>query len=177
MEKIVEIPEGVNIRYEKNILTVTGPKGELNREFVHPHVELKTEGGKAIVSSKDERRKNKAVVGTWAAHIKNMIIGVQKGWEAKLKLVYSHFPIKISVEGNKVKISNFLGERNSRFAQILDNTKVEIKGSEIIITGIDKEKVGQTAANIELTAKVKGFDKRVFQDGCHLVQKTQPVEG
>ena len=169
MEKIVEIPEGVNIRYEKNILTVTGPKGELNREFVHPHVELKTEGGKAIVSSKDERRKNKAVVGTWAAHIKNMIIGVQKGWEAKLKVVYSHFPIKISVEGNKVKISNF--------AQIIEDTKVEIKGSEIIITGMDKEKVGQTAANIELTAKVKGFDKRVFQDGCHLIQKTQPVEG
>ena len=173
----MEIPEGVNIRYENNILTVTGPKGELKREFVHPCVELKIEGSKVIISSKNERRKNKAVVGTWAAHIKNMIIGIQKGWKAKLKVVYSHFPIKISVEGNKVKISNFLGERNSRFAQIIDDTKVKIKGSEIIITGIDKEKVGQTAANIELTVKVKGFDRRVFQDGCHLVQKTQPVEG
>lgn len=177
MEKTVEIPEGVNVKYENNILTVTGPKGELKRELVNPYVSLKLEGNKAIVSCKDERRKIKAVVGTWAAHINNMIIGVQKGWEAKLKVVYSHFPIKISVEGNKVKISNFLGERNSRFADIIGDTKVEIKGSEIIITGTDKEKVGQTAANIELTAKVKGFDKRVFQDGCHLIQKAQPIEG
>lgn len=175
MEKIVEIPEGVEARLENGELIVSGPKGELRREFRSPFVEMKIADGKISISS-DDRRKNKALVGTWASHARNMITGVTKGYEARLKIVYSHFPIKFSVQGDKAVIQNFLGERNERTVRIKGNVKVELKKDEVVITGISKEEVGQAAADIENSARVTKFDRRVFQDGLHLIQKATPVE-
>lgn len=68
-------------------------------------------------------------------------------------------------------IQNFLGERYPRKAEILETVKVEVKGEIITVTGIDKEKVGQTAANIERATKVKNRDIRVFQDGIYIVKR------
>ena len=68
-------------------------------------------------------------------------------------------------------INNFLGERKPRSARILPGAKVEIGKDEVSITGIDKEQVGQTMANIEQATKVRGFDIRIFQDGIYLVDK------
>jgi len=81
------------------------------------------------------------------------------------------FPIKTSVEGNEFVIQNFLGERSPRKAKILENVKVETMGDNVTVSGIDKEKVGQTAANIERATKVKHRDIRVFQDGVYLISK------
>ena len=100
-----------------------------------------------------------------------MIKGVTEGYECKMKTVFSHFPIKTSVEGNQLIIQNFLGERFSRKADILENVKIDIKGENLTVTGIDKEKVGQTAANIERATKVKNRDIRVFQDGIYIVKR------
>jgi len=173
MQKIVEIPEGVSVGLEEGNLVVRGPKGELKRKF--SGVKLDVQEGKAIFTS-GERRKEKSLAGTWSAHLRNMIIGVTQEWEARLKVVYSHFPMKFNVEGNKLIIQNFMGERKARTAKIYDNAGVEVRKDEVVITGIDKEEVGQTAANIELATKVKGYDRRVFQDGCHLIQKCKPIE-
>ena len=68
-------------------------------------------------------------------------------------------------------IQNFLGERYARKADILETVKVEVKAEIITVTGIDKEKVGQTAANIERATKVKNRDIRVFQDGIYIVKR------
>ena len=176
MIKKVEIPEGVEVRLESGELSVKGPKGELRRVFLNPNVKMEIKGNEITISSDSDRRKTKAIVGTWASHCRNMITGVTQGWEAKLKIVYSHFPIKFNVQGNTAVIQNFLGERKDRTARIYDGTTVDVKKDEIIVRGIDKEAVGQTAANIETAAKVKGFDRRVFQDGIHLVQKCSPIE-
>ena len=56
------------------------------------------------------------------------------------------------------------------------DVKVEAKKDVVVVTGNDREEVGQASATIELGAKVKGYDKRVFQDGIHLIQKTSPIE-
>ena len=185
-EKAVQIPEGIDVRIEREgsrqgrlraaVLAVKGPKGEMKREFSHPAARAEIKEGTVIFSSDSERKKDRAIVGTWAAHFRNMCAGVSGGWEARLKVVYSHFPMKLSVEGNRVIIGNFLGERKNREAKIVGKAKVEIAKDEIIITGIDKEEVGLTAANIERAAKVQGYDRRVFQDGCHLMQKARPAE-
>jgi large subunit ribosomal protein L6 len=101
-----------------------------------------------------------------------MIKGVVEGFECKLKIVYAHFPIQVKVEGDKVLIINFLGEKKPRKAQIVGKeTKVKVTSDEIIITGIDKEAVGQTAANIEQATRIKGYDPRVFQDGIYITVK------
>ena len=170
-EKTVDIPEGVNASKQGNNLVVTGPKGQLEREFKHHIVKLEIKDNKINVSSKDDRRKLKALVGTWAALAKNIVTGVDKEWEVRLKSVYSHFPMKLAVEGNKFVIQNFLGEKAPRSAKIVEGTNVKVDKDYIIITGIDREKVGQTGANIEIAAKVVGYDRRIFQDGCYLVQK------
>jgi len=89
-----------------------------------------------------------------------------------MKTVYSHFPIQVKTEGNQVLIANFLGEKKTRKANIRGNSKVTIKGDQVIINGINREDVGQTAANIRMATKIKRFDPRVFQDGIYLVESS-----
>ncbi len=168
----VEVPEGVNVEIlEGGKIKVSGPLGTLERELYHPKVRVRRENSEIIVDTILPRKKDVAIAGTIAAHIRNMIKGVTKGYTYKLKIVYAHFPMKVTVKGDQVIIENFLGERSPRFAKILPGVKVEIRGEEIIVTGIDKEKVGQTAANIELATRVRDRDVRKFQDGIYIVSK------
>ena len=176
MEKTVEIPKGIEARIEKHELSVKGPKGELRRKLYHPNAKVEIKEGVIVFSTPSKRKRDRAMVGTWTAHFKNMCTGVTKGWEARLKIIYSHFPIKVNVDGKKVVIGNFLGERSNRQAEIVGAVKVQVDKDEIIVTGVDKEDVGQTAARIEAAAKVQGFDRRIFQDGCHLFQKAKPLD-
>lgn len=176
MEKSVEIPEGVSVKLEARELIVSGPRGELRKNLRGSPVRLELSGSRATFSSESERRRMKAHAGTWAAHLRNMITGVTRGWEARLKIVYSHFPMKFTVEGGRVRIGNFLGERRDRTARLMGEVSVELKKDVVVVTGSDRDEVGQAAAVIELAAKVKGYDRRVFQDGIHLIQKTRPME-
>jgi large subunit ribosomal protein L6 len=167
----VEIPEGVAVTVDGNTVTVKGPKGEVSRQLSYPEIEIKKEESQLIVNSRLDRKQHRAMVGTLAAHISNMIAGVSRGYEYKMKVVYSHFPIQLKEASNELIITNFLGERKSRSATILPGAKVEIGKDEVTITGIDKEQVGQTMANIEQATRVRGFDIRIFQDGIYLVDK------
>ena len=176
MEKAVQIPDGVTVKLEGSMLMVSGPRGELKRSIRASPIKLELSGSTATFSSEGERRKVRSHAGTWASHLRNMITGVTQGWEARLKIVYSHFPMKFSVEGDRVKIGNFLGERKDRMVRVRGSVKVELKKDVVIVTGNDREEVGQAAAVIEQAAKVRGYDKRVFQDGIHLIRKTAPIE-
>jgi len=170
IEKIT-VPDNVTVTIENNNVVVKGEKGTLSRVFSHPNIHLKIDGKILEISCKLPRKKDKALLNTFVAHIKNMIKGVTVGFEYKMKTVFSHFPIKTSVEGKVVLIQNFLGERSPRRAEILEGVTVEPKGDDITVKGIDKEKVGQTIANIERATKVKNRDVRVFQDGVYKVVK------
>ncbi|MET1159413.1 MAG: 50S ribosomal protein L6 [Thermoprotei archaeon] len=168
----VEIPEGVDIEINGLVVTVKGPKGELRRDFSHARgVIIRKENNKVLVETYFANRRKKALVGTIASHIENMIKGVTKGYRYKLKIIYSHFPVTVIVdEKNRVvRIKNFLGEKADRIAKIVgDDVKVRVEGEDIIVEGIDIEHVGQTAANIELATKVKDKDRRVFVDGIYI---------
>lgn len=176
MEKTVEIPDGVKVSFEENVLVVSGPEGEIRKRFIKGPLKVSQKKNEITFSVDSTRRKKISRVGTWASHLRNMIIGVTKGWEAKSKLVYSHFPVKLKVEGDKVSIQNFMGEQRSRESNIIGDTEVKIQKDELTITGINKEDVGQTAANLEIVTKVKNKDKRVYQDGIYIVQKPKPQE-
>ncbi|MCK5112218.1 MAG: 50S ribosomal protein L6 [Thermoplasmatales archaeon] len=168
----IEIPNGVEVSLEEKMTHVKGEKGSLSKMLSHPKIDLKVKNNIVEIScSKSPHRKEKALMGTFAAHIRNMIKGVTEGFEYKMKTVYAHFPIKTSVEGNEFVIQNFLGERSPRKAKILENVKVETMGDNVTVSGIDKDKVGQTVANIERATKVKHRDIRVFQDGVYLISK------
>ncbi len=168
----VEIPENVTVEINGLRVKVSGPKGVLERDFSHARdVHIRIEDNKVIVETYFANRRKKALVGTIASHIENMIKGVVKGYRYKLKIIYSHFPITVEVdEKNRiVRIKNFLGEKADRIAKIIgDDVKVTVKGDDVIVEGMDIEHVGQTAANIELATKVKDKDRRVFADGIYI---------
>jgi len=166
------IPSDVQITMDGKTVHVKGPKGASSRLLDHPKITVTLSGATVTVScTQSPHRKEKALVGTYKAHIRNMIKGVTVGYETKMKTVFSHFPIKNSVEGNTLLIHNFLGERAPRKADILPDVKVDIKAETITVSGVDKEKVGQTAANIERATKVKNRDIRVFQDGIYIIKR------
>lgn len=111
------------------------------------------------------------MVGTLASHCSNMCTGVAKGYLYSMKVVYSHFPIQIKVIGETLEIVNFLGEKHPRYARILPGTSVKVGSDEITVTGINKEFVGSTAANIERATRIRNRDPRVFQDGIYIVTR------
>ena len=171
----IPVPEAVDISINERTVKVEGPKGAVERELwypgIHIQIEQREEGNAVVVIADSSRKKIRAIAGTYASHIRNMITGVTEGFLYRLRAVHAHFPIQIALTKDAVSISNFLGERKPRIAKVAEGVKVEIKGREIDISGVNKEAVGQTAANIEQTTRIKGYDSRVFQDGIYLVEK------
>lgn len=173
IEHSVTIPEGVTASLsEDGVVSIQGPKGSLSRQFTNSNLDLFQEGGALIVRTDMPRRKMKALAGTWNAHLNNMVKGVTDGFTYSLKAVYSHFPMTLSVKGNIFVVNNYFGEKVPRNADILEGVDVKVNNKvEVVVSGINKENVGQTAANIERCVTVKNRDRRVFQDGIYLVGK------
>jgi large subunit ribosomal protein L6 len=163
--------EDVKVTLDNGVISLKGKNGQLSRNFSHPKVKLSIVDNHVIVSSEMPKVREKAIVGTYGAHVRNMIVGVTIGYEYKMKIVYSHFPIKAAVKGTKFSIENFLGEKAPRSANIIGETKIKVAGAEVVLTGSDLEQVSQTAANIERATKIRGFDPRVFQDGIYITEK------
>lgn len=169
MERRIKIPEGVDIEIVDKKIIIKGPKGILEKDFSDPRFDIKIEKNSDIVISGNNKRKTEAVIGTISSLIKNMIIGVTKGFLYKMKIVYTHFPISVEIKGDKVLIKNFFGEKGARVANIVGDTKMEIKKDDIFLIGVNKEDIGQTAANIEKACKLSKRDRRIFSDGIFIV--------
>ena len=173
-EADVDVPEGVNVEVKERSITVSGKLGSVSRTFKENFVHLTKKDGKIMVNSKSERqpyKKQLAIVNTIAAHIENMFRGVSQGITYRLRVVYSHFPMRASAKGDRFIIENFLGEKFPRSTRVYEGVKVDVKGPEVTLTGVDKESVSQTAANIEQATKIKNRDPRVFQDGIYIIEK------
>ncbi len=175
IEEVVAIPDGVQVRLDGELATVSGKGHTLRRRLAHPRVQLVVDGKEAKIRCEFPRRREAALVGTFAAHLRNMIVGVTDGFTYEMKIVYSHFPMKASVKGAEFVIENFLGEKFPRKTRIVGETKVEVRGDQVVLTGPDVEAVGQTAANIEQATRIRGLDPRIFQDGIYITQKAGEV--
>ena len=172
MEKQLTIPEGVGVEIDGKTVKISGEKGNLERTFKHFYdIKIEKKGEEVIVSSKSDKRKVRSMIGTIRAHMRNMIEGVQNEHVKKMKVIYSHFPVTIKTEGNKILITNFLGEKLPRVAKIVGDAKIDVKGQDITVTGLDKEDVGQTCGNLEQACRITKFDRRVFQDGIYPVKE------
>ncbi|MDH5690412.1 MAG: 50S ribosomal protein L6 [Candidatus Bathyarchaeota archaeon] len=172
----VEIPEDVEGKLEGRIVTIKGEKGELVRDFSHAPINIQLDGKTVTVQASWPRKKEAALVGTVRSHIQNMIKGVTKGFTYKLKIVFSHFPITVKIKEKTLTIENFTGERNPRKAKIMGDTKVTVKGDDIIVQGINLEDVSQTAANIQNATKIRRKDPRVFLDGIYVYEKHEGIQ-
>jgi archaeal ribosomal protein L6P len=171
MRRELNIPGDVEITIDKDEVGVKGPKGALKERLFYIGVEIFKEDTKIIVSTQKSKKEDRSIIGTFASHINNMMVGITRGFEYKLKVVYAHFPIQLELKEDKLVINNFLGEKKSRVAKIVGDAKVKIDKDIITVTGAAKEEVGQTAANMEQSTKIKRRDPRVFQDGIYLISR------
>jgi large subunit ribosomal protein L6 len=167
----IQVPDEVTAEVDHLDLTVEGPNGTVSRRLWFPDVTTSVEDGAVVIESDSEDAKTKSTLGTFKSHVENMFHGVTEGWEYRMEVHYSHFPMQVSVEGDEVVIQNFLGEKAARRAPVRGDTQVQVDGETVTLEGPDKEAVGQTAADIEQLTRVTDKDTRVFQDGVYITEK------
>jgi len=171
----IEIPEKVEINLENNLLIVKGPEGENKRKFVPGKINLDKKDKKILIECKEATKREKKIMNTIAAHIKNMIKGVQEKFSYKLKVCFNHFPMTVKAEENMITIKNFLGEKKDRKIELPNGVEISVEKDLITLTSINKELAGQASANLEQITKIKKKDRRVFQDGIFIINKSGKI--
>ncbi len=172
LNEFIEAPAGVSIQVHDRSVTVKGPKGEVSRSFIAPGVSISGDG-KVVLSAKKATKREKAKLYATVAHIKGMIKGVQEPFVYVLKIFSGHFPMTVSISGNTFAVKNFLGEKVPRTTKIRAGVNVKVDGDKVTVTSVDKELAGMTASNIELLMSVSHRDRRIFQDGIFIIQKSE----
>ena len=165
------IPGDVTAETDHLDLEVEGPNGSVSRRLWYPDVSVSVEDDRVVIESENDDAKTMSTLGTFESHVRNMFHGVTEGWEYELEVFYSHFPMQVEVEGDEVRIENFLGERAPRRTTVHGDTEVDVDGETVTVSGPDIEAVGQTAADIEQLTRVQDKDVRVFQDGVYITGK------
>lgn len=148
--------ETVKLEVNSRVVTVTGKKGTITRDFKHINLNMQhlKEARKVRVDLWFGNRKQLAAIRTICSHIENMITGVRVGFLYKMKFVYSHFPINVNVNGKTIEIRNFMGEKLVRKVELFDGVSAirtkDVK-DQLEISGIDITKVSLACTFLELS--------------------------
>lgn len=167
----VKIPEGVSVSINGEDVNIKGPEGEVSRKFNLGKVNISVKEKEIVLENGKATKNEKKVMNTVYSHIKNMVKGVQTQFEYRLKICFGHFPFTVKQEGKKIMIKNFLGEKVDRILGVPDGVDVEIKKEIITVKSPNKELAGQASANFETATRIRGRDKRTFQDGIYIIEK------
>ncbi len=160
-----------DISIDGKTVSVKGKEGSMKIGVEYPFIHLNKSGNTIFIESEKDIDYQKAIAGTLAANIRNMVKGVNEKYTAELELVYMHFPASMKVANGKLIVENFVGERKPREIQLPKGVDVKVKGTKISISGIDKHEVGQVAGSIESKIQIKNKDRRVFKDGIFITKK------
>merc|ERR1719440_371958 len=177
----VTVPDGVTVEVKSRFVKVTGPRGTLSKSFKHMQVDLYKVDEKTVKVEKwFGQSKELSAIKTCCSHIQNMITGVTKGFEYRMKMVYAHFPpnLQINNDGKDVDIVNFIGQKVKFHVDALEGVKVEkdAKSTEVIITGNDIENVSKTCALINQKCAIRNKDIRKFLDGIYISGKSTIIK-
>lgn len=163
----VIIPAGVTITVDSGDVTVEGPKGKLV-QFITPAVDVKVEDGQVTVYPKDESRQARAQHGLMRALINNMVVGVTQGYERRLEVKGVGF--RVSSSNNELTMS--LGFSHEVKYKAPEGVNVSNEKMVIVVSGIDKQKVGQTAAEIRALKKPEPYKgKGIMYLGEQILRK------
>ena len=175
----VALPPKALLAVEGRTITARGPLGQVRRPFPSDvlHLEVRDHEAVLTLGLPPNRKRSHSLLRTWEAHLRNLAVGVTAGFEAKMKVVAAHFPIKVQAKEDHLLIENFLGEKHPRSAQLVPGVAATVEGDFVILSGPDIETVGQCAANIERATRIRDYDPRVFQDGIYLIERARPVGG
>ena len=163
----VVIPAGVTITVDSGDVTVEGPKGKLV-QCITPAVNVKVEDGQVTVHPKDESRQARAQHGLMRALINNMVVGVTEGYERRLEVKGVGF--RVSSSNNELTMS--LGFSHEVKYKAPEGVNVSNEKMVIVVSGIDKQKVGQTAAEIRALKKPEPYKgKGIMYLGEQILRK------
>lgn len=164
----IEIPNGVTITVDPDTITVTGPKGTLS-QFTMPGVSVKHEDGVLTVARDNDEPKNRAKHGLLRALINNMVVGVTTGFTRKLEI--NGVGYRVAQAGNGLKL-NLGFSHDVNFALPAGITAV-VEQNTITISGISKQQVGQTAAEIRALKKPEPYKgKGIKYDDERIIRKS-----
>jgi len=172
LRKEIVIPQDVEIDIG-DVITVKKKNHVVKKRLSFPTVSIVKKESKIVIEPKKFTKNEKTIINTFKAHLLNMIKGVQEPYVYKVQICSSHFPMAVTMEGKKLVVKNFFGEKVPRKADILENVDVKIEGDMITITSPDMELAGQTAANFEQCTRITNRDRRIFQDGLWITDKAE----
>ncbi len=164
----VTIPAGVNVTIDGTTVTVKGPKGELSHTFPAT-MTIKQEGDEVIVTRPDDTRESRSYHGLTRSLIENMVIGVSQGYSKKLQLVGVGY--RASLKGKDLELQ--LGFSYNVSVACPEGITFEVPSqTEIVVSGIDKQQVGQVAADIRKWRKPEPYKgKGIRYEGEYVRRK------
>jgi large subunit ribosomal protein L6 len=168
-KKHISVPSDVKVQINGNKINLEGPKGkktlDVNTEFLN----IAFEDGKIIVAPKDPKKQNKIIWGLQRSLINNAVIGVGKGYEQTLKLNGVGF--RANLKGNQLQLQ--LGFSHDIMYDIPAGITLKVdKQTTIMISGIDKELVGKTVADIKFYKPVEPYkQKGITSEGQFILKK------
>jgi large subunit ribosomal protein L6 len=164
----IEIPQKTEVTVSGSTLTVKGPLGVLTKE-IHPHIGVSVEGTIVTVSPKNETRLAKALWGTFASHVKNMLQGVNEVYVKKL--VLDGVGYRMALTGNNLTLN--VGFSHQVIMPLPEGIKAEIEKNILTISGVDKEVVGQFAANVRAKKKPEPYKGKGFHYDDEVILRKQ----
>ncbi|PTD31652.1 50S ribosomal protein L6 [Mycoplasma leachii] len=152
--RLLQIPNGVEVKIaENNLVTITGSKGTLSKQF-SPLIKIEVEENKLITKRLNEQKHTKQLHGTTNSLLQGMLTGVSEGFKKELQITGVGY--KAAVNGSKLNLS--LGYSHPVEFEIPDGVVIQaVKPTELVISGIDKQLVGQVAANIRAYRKPEPY--------------------
>ena len=139
----VPIPAGVKVAFAGDVMTVEGPKGKLTQKY-HPVINFEDKGGEIIVTRPNEEKQTKAFHGLYRCLLNNMVVGVSAGFTRTL--IVTGVGYKAELQGNLLIMS--LGYSSDIYVGVPEGLSVAVEGGRILVSGIDKQRVGEFAAQI-----------------------------
>ncbi len=164
----IEIPEKTEVSVSDGIVVVKGPLGTLQKD-IHPFVDIKVENNNVLVTLKNDTRLARALWGTFASHVNNMIKGVNKKYSKKLILDGVGF--KMAVTGSDITLN--IGFSHPVVMPIPEGITAEIEKNELTISGIDKDLVGQFAADVRAKKKPEPYKGKGFHYHDEVILRKQ----
>lgn len=166
-QKPIEVPNNVSVKIEGNLVKIVGPNGE--KEIVFPdHLKVNFQEGKILVKRVNEEKKSKSLHGLYRQIIANLVKGVSNLWEKKLEIVGTGYQVKLQGEDLVFK----LGYSHPIIFKKQEGLKYQVIGNNtIVVSGVDKQLVGQVAYQIKSLKKpdaYKGKGIRYFGEKLRL---------
>lgn len=167
-KKGIIIPEKTEVKMESGVISVKGPKGTLERTF-NSDISIKIDGNDISFSLTKDNKQTRALWGTYASHIKNMIKGVNDGFEKKL--ILEGVGYKSQVTGNKLVLA--LGFSHPVEVEIPQGLSMKAEKNILTISGIDKELVGSFSAKIRALKKPEPYKGKGFHYDNEVIRRKQ----